>query len=402
MTHVCADRVRETTTTTGTGIYTLAGAVLGFQRISAALTADFDTGFFTITNGTDWENILGTRQSATTLSRTTIFSSSNANAAVNWAAGIKEIFLHSTPAFFAEHLNTQEVTVASAATTDIGAVNTRKVEISGTTTITSLGTSANKLRIVRFSGALVLTHNGTSLILPDATNITTAAGDTAIFASDSSGNWKCYHYQRTANVFKAPTRQVFTSGSGTYNTPAGAQWLDVELVGGGGGGRGSGTGAGVSAGNGGSTTFSTLTGSGGTGAGILGGGAGGAASGGDINQTGGKGGNVTGTNTNQPGGNGGSSALGSQGGAGATAAAGNAGATNSGSGGGGAGDPTSTATSGAGGGGGGYVRARIQNPGVSFSFSVGAAGTAGTAGASGFAGGAGGSGLISVTEYYGA
>ena len=85
--------------------------------------------------------------------------------------------------------------VASAATCDIGAAATDRVRITGTVTITSLGTSASRLRFVHFSGALTLTHDGTSLILPGAANITTAAGDSAIFSSDASGNWRCLIWQ---------------------------------------------------------------------------------------------------------------------------------------------------------------------------------------------------------------
>lgn len=86
--------------------------------------------------------------------------------------------------------------VASAGTTDIGVINTSFASITGTTTITSFNASPNRLRAVRFGGALTLTHNGASLILPGAANILTAANDTAIFASDASGNWRCLAYTR--------------------------------------------------------------------------------------------------------------------------------------------------------------------------------------------------------------
>src|SRR5712691_3723195 len=89
-----------------------------------------------------------------------------------------------------------ETTVASAATCDIGNTQTARVAISGTTTITSFGTKPDRIRFVRFAAALTLTHNATSLILPNAANISTAAGDTAIFISDSSGNWRCWIYAR--------------------------------------------------------------------------------------------------------------------------------------------------------------------------------------------------------------
>jgi hypothetical protein len=88
------------------------------------------------------------------------------------------------------------VAVASAGTVDLGAQTGNFLIISGTTTITAFGTvSAGIWKVVRFSGALTLTHNGTSLILPGAANITTVAGDVACFLSEGSGNWRCMWYE---------------------------------------------------------------------------------------------------------------------------------------------------------------------------------------------------------------
>ncbi|MGL4558669.1 MAG: hypothetical protein ACRCV5_14290 [Afipia sp.] len=92
-----------------------------------------------------------------------------------------------------------EEDVASASTCDIGAAKSDRVRITGTTTITSFGTGANRTRWVRFADALTLTHGATTLILPGGANITTAAGDVALFKSDGSGNWRCYNYQRAAD-----------------------------------------------------------------------------------------------------------------------------------------------------------------------------------------------------------
>lgn len=102
--------------------------------------------------------------------------------------------------------------VASATTCDIGAVASMRVRITGTTTITSLGTSADRIRFVHFSGALTLTHNATTLILPGGANITTVAGDAAIFASDTSGNWRCLTYTRAAST-TTTTQNTGTSGT---------------------------------------------------------------------------------------------------------------------------------------------------------------------------------------------
>jgi hypothetical protein len=88
------------------------------------------------------------------------------------------------------------VDIASATTTDIGAAASQNVRVTGTTTITGLGTvAAGTFRRVRFAGALTLTYNATSLILPGAANITTVAGDVAEFISEGSGNWRCVNYE---------------------------------------------------------------------------------------------------------------------------------------------------------------------------------------------------------------
>jgi hypothetical protein len=81
---VLKDRVQETSTTTGTGTLTLAGAVTQFQTFSAAI-GNGNTTYYTIYNagGSDWEVGLGT-VGAGTLARTTVLASSNAGAAVNF------------------------------------------------------------------------------------------------------------------------------------------------------------------------------------------------------------------------------------------------------------------------------------------------------------------------------
>jgi len=118
-----------------------------------------------------------------------------------------------------------QVDVASAATCDIGAAAAERVRITGTTTITSLGTAAYELRHATFAGALTLTHNGTSLILPGAANITTAAGDTAMFASDGSGNWRCLAYQRAARAtaFSDIKQAASTSATGVVELATNAE-----------------------------------------------------------------------------------------------------------------------------------------------------------------------------------
>jgi hypothetical protein len=90
---VLADRVQETTTTTGTGTVTLLGAVTGFQSFAAIGNAN--TTYYTIAGqtGSEWEVGIGTyTASGTTLSRTTVLGSSNAGSLVNFSAGTKNVF----------------------------------------------------------------------------------------------------------------------------------------------------------------------------------------------------------------------------------------------------------------------------------------------------------------------
>jgi|GEM_PF-3027856 len=124
------------------------------------------------------------------------------------AAGGTSTTQIATTAFAQAYLNVAEAVVASASTTDIGATTSVRVEITGTTTITSLGSVANRFRFVRFSGALTLTHNATTLILPTGANITTAAGDMAIFASNGSGQWRCLWFGRASGRALTETRDT--------------------------------------------------------------------------------------------------------------------------------------------------------------------------------------------------
>jgi hypothetical protein len=91
---VLADRVKESTTTTGTGTVTLAGAAAGFQAFS--VIGNGNTTYYTIVdtvNGT-WEVGIGTYTlSGTTLARNTVLESSNAGSLVNFAAGSKDVFV---------------------------------------------------------------------------------------------------------------------------------------------------------------------------------------------------------------------------------------------------------------------------------------------------------------------
>jgi len=90
---VLADRVKETTTTTGTTDFVLGGAVSGFQTFSAGV-GNSNTTYYAVSLGSDWEIGLGTLSAnGLTLARTTVLQSSNADAKVVFAAGSKDVFV---------------------------------------------------------------------------------------------------------------------------------------------------------------------------------------------------------------------------------------------------------------------------------------------------------------------
>lgn len=236
--------------------------------------------------------------------------------------------------------------------------------------------------------------------------------NTAVYISTdgaASGNW----YLQISNVTTpAESDTAYTSGSGTYTTPANAVRLKIKMVGGGGGGGGDGTSGATNGGTGGTTTFGSFT--------TIGGGGGVAtnnAFGGDggLGGTGGAGsafvrrnGSVGGGGAANAGGGvsaiagcGGSSPFG---GAGATSPVNTASHINAlnGTGSGGAGAANGNTNIGASGGGGSgeYAEINITSPAATYSYAVGAGGTAGAAGTSGAAGGTGGTGGIYIEAFF--
>jgi uncharacterized cupredoxin-like copper-binding protein len=96
MAHAYFDRVKETSTTTGTGNITLGGAASGGFRTFSSVYANADTMYYCIQDqsGNDWEVGRGTyNSSGTTLSRTSVLASSNSNSAVNFTSGSLHVFV---------------------------------------------------------------------------------------------------------------------------------------------------------------------------------------------------------------------------------------------------------------------------------------------------------------------
>jgi hypothetical protein len=187
---------REVVSISGTATLALAdlGNTVVFSGASAA-TLNLPA-VATVPNGAGWL-VLNSGTAALTIDPNGAEQVNGASTLV-LQPGASAMLMRNGAAWSAANMEnaTPEVDIASAATTNIGATTSRNVRITGTTTIASFGTAANGIkRNLRFAGALTLTHNATSLILPGGANIATAAGDTAEAVSLGSGNWVLVNYQ---------------------------------------------------------------------------------------------------------------------------------------------------------------------------------------------------------------
>lgn len=195
---VLKDRARETTTTTGTGTYTLAGAVAGYE--SFAGVGDGNTTYYACTDGTDWEVGIGTyTASGTTLARTTILESSNADAAVSWGAGTKTIFI-TQPSEKAVYLdasgniiaaNGSALTNLNASNLASGTVDDARLPATISSDITGNAATATALatgRTIGMTGDVVWTStsfDGTG----NVTGTATIQANSVALGTDTTGNY---------------------------------------------------------------------------------------------------------------------------------------------------------------------------------------------------------------------
>ena len=141
MAFVINDRVKETTSTVGTGTVTLSGAQLGFQSFSSGIGASNST-YYSIALGNQWEVGIGSLTNATTFTRDSVISSSNSNTLVDFSAGIKDVFVTlpadwtPSPSMNAQiFVNTHATTITQDQTIQSG-VLAGPVSITGTQTVT--------------------------------------------------------------------------------------------------------------------------------------------------------------------------------------------------------------------------------------------------------------------------
>ena len=178
---IVKDRVRETSTTTGTGTFTLAGAISGFQSFS--VIGDGNTTYYTIVDAAtgSWEVGIGTYTlTGATLSRDSVLESSNAGNKIDFAAGTKDVFC-TYPAERSVYVEGSTITPAVAATLPVvsggtGATSlTGYVKGTGTSPLTASATIPN----TDISGlGTMSTQNANGVAITGGTINDTAIGGT--------------------------------------------------------------------------------------------------------------------------------------------------------------------------------------------------------------------------------
>ena len=218
-----ADRVRETTTTTGTGTINLGGAVTNFETFAANLS-NSDTTYYAIVDNTngDFEVGLGTfaTGSPNTLARTTPISSSNSNSAVNFGAGTKDVFI-TTPASKMAFLNASGSLISSGGTSLMEVVNDTTPQLGG-----DLDVNSNEI-VSTSNGNIALTPNGTGVVRIDG-NVDIQSGtiDLKNSGSRSKINFYCESGNAHAQALQAAPHSESASNTLTLPSTGG----DVDLV----------------------------------------------------------------------------------------------------------------------------------------------------------------------------
>lgn len=133
-------------------------------------------------------------------------------------------YLRSMGAIVRGDLATKGADIASATTTDLGAVQGLFHDITGTTTITGFGTvAAGVWKVLKFEGAILLTYNATSLILLGGANRLVGNGDIGVYVSEGSGNWREESFQYAAK----PGFLAFKSSNTANVVGAGADYTVI-------------------------------------------------------------------------------------------------------------------------------------------------------------------------------
>ena len=190
MAFVLGDRVRETTTTVGTGDITLGGAFVGFQSFAVGI-GDNNSTYYAIANlsGSEWEVGIGTYSlSSNTLTRDAVLSSSNADALVPFGAGTKDVIC-TMPAERSVFVVNGEV-VAPGAVVPNSLLEGADITL-GSTTIPLGGTAATLSNLTLISPTITLLNLTDAVIansLINATPVGNSSPSTGAFTTLTSSS----------------------------------------------------------------------------------------------------------------------------------------------------------------------------------------------------------------------
>jgi hypothetical protein len=212
---VLADRVKETTTTAGTGTLTLGGAVIGFQSFS--VIGDGNTTYYTISaqGSSEWEVGIGTyTASGTTLSRDTVLASSaGAPTKTNFSAGTKDVFV-AYPAERSVYSDGTNIKPDNAAILEVVSGGTGQSALTANNVLLGNGTSGVQFVAPGSSGNL-LTSNGTTWTSSPAPNAIPSGTVMLFYQASAPTGWT----QVTTQNNKA-LRVVSGTGGGTGGSVA--------------------------------------------------------------------------------------------------------------------------------------------------------------------------------------
>lgn len=191
---IVKDRVQETSTTTGTGTFTLGGAVTGFETFSSSI-GNGNTTYYAIVGGAQWEVGLGT-VGAGTLARTTVLESSNSDALVDFSAGAKNVFCTypAEKSIYYDASNNVNIDITGNSATVTNGLYTSNIGISvqaydADTTKNDVANTFTANQVISVTdntnAALRITQLGTgnALVVEDSSN-----PDSTPFVINSSGN----------------------------------------------------------------------------------------------------------------------------------------------------------------------------------------------------------------------
>lgn len=125
------------------------------------------------------------------------------------------------------------LTNLSSATPDLGTIPSHNINITGSTTIAAFGSTASTnfpIYYIKFAGALTLTYNATSMILPGVADITTAANDSAIAQYLGSGNWQVIFYQRASGTNVIATTPLCGASGLTVQNNSGTPNTSIDVA----------------------------------------------------------------------------------------------------------------------------------------------------------------------------